>query len=63
MLKAAHETQKCMLWGKHKASDLKASSVGKITGKSRKPKNEKQMEQISLKELSNGTVQKMVVFL
>jgi hypothetical protein len=63
MLKLAHETQKCTLQRKRKASDLKASSMGKIIGKSRKSKNEKQMEHISSKELSNNTVEKMVVFL
>jgi hypothetical protein len=41
---------------------LKHQVWGKMTGKGRKLENAKQMEQIPLKDLSNGTVKKMVVF-
>jgi hypothetical protein len=41
---------------------LKHHVWGKMIGKVRKPKNEKQIEQIPLKDLSKGTLKKMAVF-
>jgi hypothetical protein len=40
---------------------LKHQVWGKMRGKGRKLQKEKQMEQIPSKDLSNGTVKKMVV--